>query len=107
MEHAAVVVLVTTQSEEQARHIAHQLLAQKLIACANLVPVNSLFMWEGELQDEHEVLMIIKTQSDVFKDKVIEAVKALHSYDVPEVIAMPIVLGSADYLRWIVDEVSD
>ncbi len=106
MEQDAVVVLVTANSEEQARTIAHDLLAKKLIACANLVPVNSLFMWDGQLQDEREVLMIIKTQSSVFKDKVIEAVKALHSYDVPEVIAMPIVLGSAEYLRWIASEVN-
>ncbi|PJF40127.1 MAG: cytochrome C biogenesis protein CcdA [Phototrophicales bacterium] len=105
MEYDSVVVLVTAQSEEQARHIAHQLLKKKLIACANLVPVNSLFMWEGQLQDEQEVLMIIKTRSQVFKEKIIETIKELHSYEVPEIIAMPIVLGSADYLRWIADEV--
>lgn len=101
-----IVVLVTAGSEEEARQLVRHLLEQKLIACANLVPVNSLYMWEGEMQDDREVLMIIKTHSTVFADKLVETIKAQHSYDVPEIIAMPIVLGSQDYLRWIVDEVS-
>lgn len=106
MEHEAVVVLVTAGSEDEARLIARDLLEKKLIACANLVPVNSLYMWDGEMQDDREVLMIIKTQSVVFKDKVIEAIQAKHSYDLPEIIAMPIVLGAVDYLKWIADEVT-
>lgn len=100
-----LVVLVTAGSEQEARTLAKHLLEQKLIACANLVPVNSLYMWNGEIQDDREVLMVIKTRSEVFKDRLLNAITEKHSYDVPEIIAMPIVLGSQEYLRWIVDEV--
>lgn len=101
-----LVVLVTAASETQARHIAHHLLEKKLAACINLLPVTSLYVWEGELRDDTEVLMIIKSTSAVFKEKLIAAVKEAHSYQVPEIIALPIVLGSADYLQWIDDEVT-
>lgn len=96
-----VVVLVTAASETQAKQLARTLLEKKLIACANLVPVHSLFLWDGAVQEENEVLMIIKSTSAVFKEKLIEAVKAEHSYQVPEIIGLPIVLGSDDYLQWI------
>lgn len=98
-----VVVLVTAASQEQAKKIARALLEKKLIACANLVPVRSLFLWEGAVQEENEVLLIIKSTSAVFKDQLIAAVKAEHSYQVPEVIGIPVVLGSDDYLKWISD----
>ena len=96
-----VVVLVTASSEEEAHTLARDLLEKRLIACANLVPVQSLFLWEGDLSEEDEVLMIIKTTHSTFREKLIEAIKEKHSYDVPEIIGMPIVLGSADYLKWI------
>lgn len=100
-----LVVLVTASSETQARQIATTLLEKKLIACANLVPVNSLFFWEGKVQAEPEVLMVIKTTSAVFQEKLVEAIKSHHSYQVPEIIGMPVILGSADYLQWISDTV--
>ena len=103
----AIVVLVTASSETEAKSLAKLLLEQKLIACANFVPVQSVFMWEGEMKEEAEVLMILKTRSSVFKDKLVHALQATHSYDVPEIIAMPIVLGSTDYLQWIYDEVPE
>lgn len=103
----AIVVLVTASSETEAKRIARTLLEQKLIACANMVPVQSLFMWEGEIQDEAEVLLILKTQSAVFQEKLVAAIKAIHSYDVPEIIATPIVMGSLDYLQWISKEVRE
>ncbi len=101
-----LVVLVTAGSEAQARQIAHTLLEKKLIACANLVPVRSLYVWEGTVQDDAEVLMIIKTTSAVFKEKLVAAINKEHDYDVPEIIGMPVVVGSADYLKWVSDEVS-
>lgn len=100
-----VVVLVTISSEAEARQLAKYLLQQKLIACANLMPVNSLYMWEDEMQDDAEVLMILKTTSAVFSERLQAAIQAEHPYDVPEIITMPIVLGSADYLKWISGEV--
>lgn len=101
-----LVVLVTAGSEEQARQIARDLLEKKLIACANLVPVRSLYVWDGEVQDDPEVLMIIKTTSAVFQEKLVAAIQAQHSYDVPEIIGMPVIVGSLDYLKWVSDEVS-
>ena len=96
-----LVVLVTAASQEQARDLAKVLLEQKLAACVNLMPVTSLFTWEGEMKEEAEVLMIIKSTSALFQEKLITVIKANHSYDVPEIIGLPIVVGSADYLAWI------
>jgi periplasmic divalent cation tolerance protein len=100
-----LVVFVTTESKAEARRIARTLLEQKLVACVNILPVDSVFVWEAEVQAEQEALMIIKTRRDVF-DRLEAAIKAAHSYDTPEIIAVPIVLGSHDYLQWIDDEVT-
>lgn len=98
-----LVVLVTASSDVQARRIAKKLLQNKLAACVNFVPVESMFVWRGEIQEEEEVLMIIKTRIEVF-DELMSAVRSIHTYDTPEIIGMPIVMGSNDYLRWIADE---
>ena len=105
-ESEHIVVLVTAESEVQARKLAQVLLEKKLAACANLVPVTSVFVWDGAVQEEAEVLMIIKSASAVFKEKLVSTIKAHHNYDVPEIIGMPIVLGSRDYLQWISAETS-
>jgi periplasmic divalent cation tolerance protein len=102
-----VVVFVTTNSEEQARAIAKQLLEQKLIACANFVPVRSMFLWEGKIQDEAEVMLILKTTAALFAEKLEPAIKNLHTYEVPEIIALPIGQGSAAYLKWINEVTGD
>lgn len=101
-----LVILVTASSTEQARELAHDLLEKKLAACVNCVPIQSMYLWEGAIQTEDEVLMIIKSTSAVFQDQLVTAIKAKHSYRVPEIIALPIVLGSEDYLHWISTEVS-
>lgn len=100
-----LVVLVTASSETEAKAIARELLEKRLIACANLVPVNSLFLWEGKITEENEVMMIIKTTQVAFKEKLQEAILAAHSYEIPEIIGIPIILGSADYLKWISESV--
>lgn len=105
MDFEHMVVLVTASNVDEAQRIARQLLEQKLIACANLVPVESHFWWEDKIQMAQEVLMIIKTTSAMFQEKLIEAIRQEHSYQVPEIIGMPIVLGSTDYLKWISDSV--
>jgi len=101
----ALVVLVTASSVDEARQIAQGLLDSRLAACVNVVPVESLFRWEGAIQHEAEALMIIKTRAGAF-DRLAQAIKAAHSYDVPEIIALPIAAGSAEYLKWIEDEVT-
>lgn len=93
-------MVVTTSSKQEAENIAQQLLKQKLIACANITgPVTSIFPWSGKLEKAEEHLVFMKTRKDLF-DKMAETVKALHSYEVPEILALPIVDGSKEYLDW-------
>ena len=98
------VVRVTATSAEVAEKISYTLLNEFLAACVNIVPsINSIYKWAGKINNDKEVLLIIKTRYDLFDDTFVNAVKEQHPYDVPEIIALPIVLGSLDYLEWIVD----
>ncbi len=100
----AIVVLVTTASKEEAAQISAVLLERHLIACANLLDgVRSLFHWHGEVCKETETLMILKSTAARFAD-IESTIKRLHSYDVPEIIALPILDGSTDYLNWVQEE---
>ena len=95
-----LIILVTTASKTEAEKIAQTLLQERLIACANIVgPVSSHFIWEEKIDCAEEFLMIMKSHRELF-DRVVERVKSLHSYKVPEVLALPIVAGSAKYLGW-------
>ena len=105
MESEHIVVYVTVPSQVVGQQIATTLLEKKLIACANIVPgLLSIYTWKGEICEDDEVLLIIKTRLALF-EQVEDAVKATHPYEVPEIIALPIVAGSNDYLDWI-DEVT-
>ncbi len=93
--------MVTTSDKLEAEKIAQELLKEKLIACANILgPVSSHFHWAGKIENSEEFLIIMKTRSDLFA-KVSKATTGLHSYEVPEVIAIPIVAGSDPYLEWL------
>jgi periplasmic divalent cation tolerance protein len=97
----SLVVFVTCGSEEEGLKIAHALVQERLAACVNLMsPIRSIYRWEGKICDEKEWLLIIKTQTARF-DNLEKRVKALHSYSVPEIIALPIVTGSPSYLNWL------
>ncbi len=99
-----IVIYITCANTEEAEKISSSLIEKKLIACANLVPgIQSLFRWEGEVCKESEILLILKTTDEKF-EPILNEVKKLHSYDTPEVIALPIINGSEDYLKWISDE---
>jgi periplasmic divalent cation tolerance protein len=101
-----VVVLVTAASREEAEGLAMLLLEQRLVACANLVSgLTSLFWWEGKLDRAEEVLLVLKTRRELVA-RVTDAVVAAHSYEVCEVIALPILGGSEAYLRWIDESVA-
>nr|MBI3612393.1 divalent-cation tolerance protein CutA [Nitrospirota bacterium] len=97
----AIVVFVTVSSEEEASRIGQRLVKDKLAACVTLLPgVRSLFWWEGKVAEEREILMVVKTREALFMD-LAKVVKALHSYQVPEIIALSVKKGSSDYLAWI------
>lgn len=100
----AAVCWVTCESREQADKIAQELLQKRLVACVNIVPgLTSMYWWQGKIETATEVMLMIKTRQERVRD-VIAAVKALHSYSVPEVISVPIEQGNPDYLRWIAAE---
>jgi len=104
--HAAVVVLITAPSEELAVTLARTLVEERLLACANIVPaVRSIYRWQGEVHDEREALLVCKTTSSK-----IEALKArlvaLHPYETPELLALPIETGLEKYLAWIAASVA-
>ena len=101
MKISCIIVLVTARDHAEAQSIAQGLLTDKLIACANIVDnVQSLFWWKKKVDQSREVLLILKTKKTLFR-KICTKVKKLHSYDTPEIIALPIMDGSADYLKWI------
>jgi periplasmic divalent cation tolerance protein len=100
-----LVVLMTAGSRDEADKIAHALVTELLAACVNVLPrINSVYRWEGKIQSDEEWLLIAKSHSDALAD-LVRRVQALHSYDTPEIIALPIVGGSEAYLRWIHSEV--
>jgi len=103
-EPSEIVIFITTTDEQEAQVIAKLLLEKRLIACANVVPkVSSMFWWQGVLESEDECMLILKTKTSLLSE-VVEMVKSAHSYDIPEVIALPIIGGNEDYLKWIGDE---
>ena len=98
-----VVALSTAPSMEQAAELARTLVAERLVACVNLVPgVRSIYTWKGELCDEAEVLCVMKTRKD-HVDALRARLPALHPYDVPELVVLEIGAGHAPYLAWIDD----
>ncbi len=106
MEPEFFIVLSTVDSEETADRIATALVEEHLAACVNVVPaVRSTYRWEGKIAREEELLLIIKTTSAAL-DNVKSRVKALHTYDLPEIVALPIADGLEAYLDWIRASVS-
>jgi periplasmic divalent cation tolerance protein len=103
----AIVIFITTSSEQEGRKIAELLLTRRKAACVNIVPkVDSSFWWQGRLDSARESLLIIKTRASLLQE-VIDLVKEVHSYSAPEIIALPIIGGNQDYLKWIDDEVKE
>ena len=104
-ETGKIVIFITTNSEPEAHKIADLLLTNRKAACVNIVPrVESSFWWQGKLDSAQESLLIIKTKASMLPG-IVDLVKAAHSYEVPEIIALPIIGGNEDYLKWIDDEV--
>ena len=100
-ETRIVTLLTTTTSIEEASRIARVLVRERLAACANIIPrISSVYRWDGEVQEEEETMLVIKTtatQLDALEARVVE----LHSYDVPELLAIPVVGGHQPYITWV------
>ncbi|MGB7621040.1 MAG: divalent-cation tolerance protein CutA [Terriglobia bacterium] len=102
-----IIVYVTTGKITEAKKIARALVEKRLAACVNVIPkITSVYRWKEELQTDEECLLVIKTRRARF-DELRKCVESLHSYEVPEVIATPIVEGSANYLNWIEQSVPE
>jgi len=100
-----IVVLVTCPARAQAQRIAGALIKEKLCACVYIFPsVQSLFWWEGKIDSAREVLMVIKTKRALYK-ALVSMVEKKHSYATPEIIALPVLYGNKNYLRWIDESV--
>jgi periplasmic divalent cation tolerance protein len=98
-----IVVFVTCKNLREAKRIAGVIIREKLSACVNIIsPVLSFFIWEKKFYREKEVLLVIKSRTDVYK-KLQETIKKYHSYTVPEIIALPIIRGNPSYLKWILE----
>jgi periplasmic divalent cation tolerance protein len=96
-----IIVLVTTANKAEAEKISQALLKEKLIACANIIsPVTSFFHWQGKIDQAEECLVVMKSRMSLFSE-LADRVKSLHSYEVPEILALPIVEGSRSYLGWL------
>ena len=96
-----MIVLITAGSEEEAHKIAELLVNERKAACVNIVAgVDSLFWWEGKTESARESLLLVKTKASLLPE-IVELVKGTHSYEVPEIIALPVMAGSEDYLKWL------
>lgn len=96
-----IVIYCTVPNKQEGKEIAKDLVANKLVACVNIIDkVESVFSWDGKLCEEKEALLIIKTKKELF-EKIKLAIQKLHSYTVPEIIATPIIEADETYLKWI------
>lgn len=100
-----IVVLMTAANAEEAERIASMLVDARLAACVQILPaIKSVYRWKGEIVRENEVLLSAKTTREKF-DELDRAVRAIHSYETPEIVALPITVGSERYLNWLISEV--
>ena len=103
MKNQACIVLTTAGSEEEARRIAHSLVERRLAACVNVIPrIESVYRWQDKVEDSTEWLLVIKTRAESFSN-VRDAIKELHSYELPECVMLEISDGAREYLHWIED----
>lgn len=99
------IVMVTASSRDEAEAIAHRLIEAKLAACVSLMPIRSIYSWQGQVHNEEEWQLFVKT--DLAQFETIEAtIREIHSYEVPEIIGLPLVAGSQPYLQWIWEQLN-
>lgn len=106
MSHDVVMMYITCANREQALEIAHALVAQKQVACANIVEgLTSVYAWRGEVQEEKEVLVLAKTTT-AKAESAVTAAKKIHPYEIPCITVLPVIAGFSAYLDWVKKEVS-
>ena len=108
---ALSIYYVTINNYESATKLANILLEKKLVACSNLIgnnenPITSIYKWQGKVEHDKEILMIMKSRTSLLEE-IVKEVKANHPYDVPEVIATPIIGGNPDYLKWALENTKE
>ena len=94
------VVLTTTATKEDAHEIGRHLLDRKLAACVQVFTIESLYTWKGEMAHENEFMLFIKTRRDLYSE-IENAIRAVHKYETPEIVQLPIIGGASSYLNWI------
>ena len=98
------LIYITAGNLDEARAIGKELVSQRLAACANIIDnINSFYWWDGEIQDDREVILLAKTKQSLVPE-LIEKVKAIHSYECPCIVSLPILDGNKPFLDWVVDE---
>jgi periplasmic divalent cation tolerance protein len=103
MKTDRVILVLSTVPESESARIAETLVSERLVACVNATPVRSCYRWKGEICREREDLLIMKTRESLFP-RVLERVRAIHPYEVPEILGIPLWGGFGGYLRWVMDE---
>lgn len=107
MTNDGIIVLCTCSGREEAGRIAHALVEARLAACVNILPeIESVYRWQGQIETAGEVLLLIKTLPSRFAE-LRDRIVALHSYEVPEILAVPIAAGAENYLNWLADAVTE
>jgi periplasmic divalent cation tolerance protein len=102
----AIVVMMTAPDRDEARRLADMLVAKEMAACVQMIPgMQSVYRWEGKIEEQDEILLIAKTLASKFAELEKE-VRAMHSYETPEIIALPVTAGSERYLEWLTVNVS-
>ncbi len=104
MDHTNIVLILCTAPTGEAEDIARRVIEEQLAACVNITPVRSVYRWDGEVLCDEEELLICKTTAEGSRD-LIQRIEAIHSYEVPEVLAIPVQEGSLPYLDWVRSEV--
>jgi len=105
-ESMVAVVYTTIDNIQDARKIAHTLVEEQIVACANVIPkIESVYRWKGKIENDDECIIIVKT-SDSNVKKTIQRIKELHKYELPDIIVLPVIGGLKDYLDYIVNETS-
>jgi periplasmic divalent cation tolerance protein len=97
----AIVVLITTPNTDEAARLAEMLVGQRLAGCVQILPeIESIYRWQDKIEGQKEVLLIAKTTKSTF-ERLEKEVRAIHSYETPEIVALPLTAGSAPYLEWL------